>query len=310
MSTQYSSQRAVSPPEPATRLPIPAPDPARNRPSRLFVVATLCVLAVIPPAKLLAQSNHRFASEGVGEGRLAEPLRTGLPDIRRGFTFCRLQYTSDRYEAAGLGWSTDYPTGDENFLIRLSQLTTTDVSVWKDGVPGHAVLRATNPDLFRCPFLFASDVGTLAFSDEEVAKLRQYFRKGGFLWVDDFWGEQAWQQWTEQIQRVLPGLTIVELGPEHPLYAVSYRVKALPQIANISFWERTGGETSERGVETEHPSLHGIFDASGRLMVLMSHNTDIADGWEREWQSNLFFQTFSPRAYGMAINIAIWVMTH
>ncbi len=35
-------------------------------------------------------------------------------------------------------------------------------------------------------------------------RLREYLLKGGFLWVDDFWGDAAWEQWVEEIQRVLP----------------------------------------------------------------------------------------------------------
>jgi hypothetical protein len=194
--------------------------------------------------------------------------------------------------------------------LTFSQLTTVHVSQWQDGLPGHAVVQATNPDLFSCPFLFASDVGTLGFAEDEIAALREYFAKGGFLWVDDFWGDAAWEQWAQQIQRVLPGRPIVELGSDHPLFSVSYRLDSLPQIANLAFWQRTGGQTSERGAETATPTLRGIFDHKGRLLVLMSHNTDIADGWEREWQSNEFFRLFSPHAYGLAVNVAVWVMTH
>ncbi len=34
--------------------------------------------------------------------------------------------------------------------------------------------------------------GTLYLSDEEVAALRKYLLNGGFLWLDDFWGEAEW----------------------------------------------------------------------------------------------------------------------
>ena len=32
------------------------------------------------------------------------------------------------------------------------------------------------------------EVGRLFFSDVDAARLRSYLLKGGFLWVDDFWG--------------------------------------------------------------------------------------------------------------------------
>src|SRR5688500_3442510 len=66
------------------------------------------------------------------------PIREGLPEKHGGFTFCRLLYTSVRSEEGGLGWSTDYPGSDINFMIRLEQFTTTHISKWKDGEPGHA----------------------------------------------------------------------------------------------------------------------------------------------------------------------------
>lgn len=245
-----------------------------------------------------------------GGGWRPDPLREGLPDRRGGFTFCRLLYTSVRREPLGHGWNTDYPGSDHNFLLRLSQLTPTPVSRWADGEPGYAVVRATDATLFECPFLFASDVGTVGFSEVEAARLREYLQKGGFLWVDDFWGDRAWEQWVREIERVLPGHVIVDLTPPHPLFATLYRVDAIPQVPSIQFWRRSRGATSEQGRESADPHLRAIFDARGRLLVLMSHNTDVADGWEREGEDDDFFYAFSPDAYALGINVAIWAMTH
>ena len=69
-------------------------------------------------------------------------------------------------------------------------------------------------------------------------------------------------------------------------------------------------DTSERGFETNEPHFRGIFDEKGRLMVIMTHNTDIADGWEREAEDDEFFYRFSIRAYPLGVNIAIYAMTH
>ena len=45
-------------------------------------------------------------------------------------------------------------------------------------------------------------------------------------------------------------------------------------------------------------------------MVIMTHNTDIADGWEREAEDDESFYRFSIRAYPLGVNIAIYAMTH
>ena len=264
--------------------------------------------ALLSPEDL---NGQEFYWRGEGWNR---PLRDGLPVrsgiVDRGFTFCRLQYTSVRREPAGMGWSTDYPRSDANFATRIEQLTTVRTARWEDGEPGHAVVRATDPEIYECPFLFASDVGTAGFSREESASLRDYLLKGGFLWVDDFWGERAWDHWEAQIREVLPEQEITEVTVEHPMLHALYRVSRIPQIPSIQQWNRMGRRgTSERGAESEIPDLRAIFDRDGRLLVLMSHDTDIADGWEREADDSEFFDSFSPEAYAFGINVLVWAMT-
>ncbi|HEX6926845.1 MAG TPA: DUF4159 domain-containing protein [Longimicrobiaceae bacterium] len=237
-------------------------------------------------------------------------VHEGLPEERGGFMFCRLLYTSVRREPGGQGWSTDYPVSDGNFMTRLSQFTETPISRWSPEEPGYVVVRATDPNLFQCPLLFASDVGTMGLEDAEVERLREYLLKGGFFWVDDFWGDRAWRHWVDQIARVLPGYAIEEVPLDHRILSTFYQVDHIPQIPSIQFWRGSGGATSERGDESAEPHLRAIFDESGRILVLMSHNTDIADGWEREGEDLRFLDAFSPDAYALGINIALWAMTH
>ena len=99
---------------------------------------------------------------------------------------------------SGMGWGTDYPDADINFSIRLSELTKTRVSRRADGEPNHLTVRLTDDNLFNCPYMHMEDMGSARFTDEEVLRLREYLLKGGFLWVDDFWGTQAWQYWDER----------------------------------------------------------------------------------------------------------------
>ena len=261
---------------------------------------------LVTPESATAQTS----SVTIGDIRVMTPRRQILPEIPGGFTFCRLIYARTRREQRGQGWRTDYPDGDSNLMTRLSQLTPTPISEWLDGRPGFAVLRATDSELFRCPFLFSSDVGTAGFSNEEVENLREYILKGGFLWADDFWGRPAWSHWVGQIERVFPEFPIEDLPLEHPLFSIVYQVKEIPQIPSIQYWRQSGGRTSELGAMSSTPRLRVIRDETGRILVLMSHNTDIADGWEREGEDQAFFARFSPDAYALGINILIWTMTH
>jgi hypothetical protein len=235
-------------------------------------------------------------------------------DLEQGaFTFCRLHYTSVRAERLGHGWNTDYPNSDANFMIRLGQLTTARVNLSRDGEPNHVVVRATDDLLFSCPFVFMSDAGTVGFDEMEAARLRDYLLAGGFLYVDDFWGDAAWEHWSSEIARVLgpEQYPIVDIPRDHQLFRTLYRIESVPQVPSIQHWRWSQGGTSERGAESEQPHCRGIFDHDGRLMVVMTHNTDIADGWEREGEDEDFFALFSvPKAYPMGINIVLYAMTH
>ena len=251
-----------------------------------------------------------------GGGWRPNPIREGLPTAEngvrdRGFTFCRLLYQSVRQEAQGHGWNTDYPGSDHNFVTRLAELTTAKPARWEDGQPGFAVVRATQEELYECPFLFMSDVGTVGFSEIEVVRLRDYLTKGGFIWVDDFWGDWAWQHWVGEITRVLPEYPIVDIDPDHMMMHALYEVENIPQIPSIQWWRRNGRRgTSERGRESETPHLRAIFDPEGRPLVVMTHNTDIADGWEREGEDYDFFYEFSPEAYALGINVVLYSLSH
>jgi Domain of unknown function (DUF4159) len=226
------------------------------------------------------------------------------------FTHCKIMYRSVVREMNGMGWATDYPYAGMNLMIRVSELTKTPISVDAAGNPNYWVVRLTDDALFRCPFTMATDVGTLEFSHEEVVRLREYLLKGGFLWVDDFWGSAAWARWSAEIKRVLPEYPIEDVTPEHPLMHTLYPITAAPQVTSINFWRYSGGVTSERGSDSPHADLRMIADDHQRIMVLMTHNTDIGDSWEREGEDREFFLQFSPNGYALGINAVLYAMTH
>lgn len=269
------------------------------------------LLVVLLLATGVAAAQEPFMWRG-GWGRRFPPRFPTAESFDGKFNFCRLMFTSAWREPSGSGWNTDYPGADLNFPVRLGELTKTRISRQESGDANHLVVRPTDPFLFQCPFLLASDIGTSSFDAEEITALRAYFDKGGFLWVDDFWGERAWRVWVEQVSRILPPneFPIQEVPMTHPLWRTVFEVKALPQIPAISHWRRSGGDTSERGSESAVPDINAIFDRRGRIMVLMTHDTDISDSWEREGEEPEFFYQFSPNGYAFAINAVIYAMSH
>ena len=272
------------------------------------------LLAITSSLLLLVFLNigHAQWGWGVGEGNLPPrfPPRS-LPD--RDFAFCKIMYDQVRYERLGMGWSTDYPFAGINLMLRFEDLTTARISTDRRGEPNHWVVRMTDDALFNCPFTMASDVGTIGFSPEEALRMREYLLKGGFLWVDDFWGTPAWEHWANEIGKVLPRAEypIRDVPLDHPVFRAMTHVDKVPQITAIQFWYGTRGRTtSERGADSEVAHLRAITDKHGRFLVVMTHNTDVADAWEREADDPRFFAQFAPDGYGLGINVLVHMMSH
>jgi len=272
---------------------------------------TLAAVVVIVGASITAAHAQRIWSGFYGR----TPPRFPTSQAFEGsFHFCRVMFSSDRREKQG--WSTDYPGADLNFSTRLAELTKVRVKMTHDGedeVPDAVVVRLTDDALFQCPFTLMEDAGTARFSDEEIARLRQYLVKGGFLLVSDYHGVLGQEQFDEEIGRVLPRIDfpIVDLAPpDHPLWRTMFQVGRLPQLASINTWRRTGGTIERWNVEGAPPDARGIANARGQLMVVMIHNTDVPDAWEREAEDPEYFFTFSPEAYAVGINIVLYSMSH
>jgi hypothetical protein len=219
--------------------------------------------------------------------------------------FCRLAYQ-------GRAWATDYPDADFNFSTRLSELTMTPVSKDSSGEPRPLIVRPTDDTLFKCPFLMLWQAESLWLSDEDAAQLRRYLLKGGFLWSDDSWGTYAWNNFATEMAKVLPQseYPFVDVPASHSILRTLFDVPRVPQVPGISYWWGSGGGTSEQGADSAEVHVRAIADRRGRIVVLSTHNTDIADGWEREGVDSRYFYEFSREAYAVGINIALYALTH
>jgi hypothetical protein len=276
------------------------------------IVWTLAGIIAILAASAAAVHAQRIWSGFYGR---TPPKFATATTFDGNFHFCRALFTSDRREKQG--WGTDYPGADINFSVRLAELTKMRVTLTHDGeeeIPDAVVVRLTDDALFQCPFTLMEDAGTARFTDSERVRLREYLVKGGFLFVSDYHGTAAQEQFDEEIGRVLPHerYPIVDLTPpDHPLWHTMFPVTRLAQMASIQTWRRSGGGTVERWNENGGPpDARGIADAHGRLMVVMVHNSDIPDGWEREGEDPDYFFRFSPDAYAVGIDVLLYAMSH
>jgi len=271
--------------------------------SRARRVATVAVLVIVCTAVATAQfrRGNRFRS-----------IRTPTADTFQGsFNFCRIMFTSIRGGYGG-NWSVDYPRADVNLSIRAAELTKLRVTTQPTGEPEHVVISLTDDALFQCPFVMMTEVGSAYIAPEEADRLREYLQKGGFLWADDFWGTYAWEHWIHELSKVLPPheYPVKDLPRDHPLFRAQFEITRVPQIPSINFWMGSGGGTSERFGDSEEPTARGISDKSGRLLVLMTHNTDVGDSWEREADDPDYFYRFSVDGYALGINVLLYALTH
>jgi hypothetical protein len=252
---------------------------------------------------LEAQFRRGFG-RGFGNVRLANER-----DYDGAFHFCRIVFNSGLGGDGG-NWSVDWPRADINLSTRLGELTRAPISR-TDGEPNPLLVRLTDDALFQCGFAMMTEVGSAALNDREAARMREYLLKGGFIWADDFWGTYAWEWWEAQLRRAMPAaeFPVVELDNTHPLFRAQFVVQKTPQISSIGFWAGSG-HMSERGADSAVPRSKAILDGHGRIMILMTHNTDIGDSFEREADDPSYFTLASVPGYAYGVNALLYALTH
>ena len=223
------------------------------------------------------------------------------------FTFVRIRYTSGgpnfqyrnffgpRWES----WTVDYPTAEQNFLKGIGNWTSINVAK-------HPVtLSLLDSDFFRYPFAYMVEVGYMALSQVEADTLREWLLRGGFLMVDDFHGPYEWQHFVHEMKLVFPERSIIDIPIDHPIFHCYYDFDHLTQIPGLG--SVLSGRTYEKGGVQQH--CMGIFDDQNRLMVLVSRNMDMGDGWEHTYDPR-YPPKFSVEAYKLGINFVVYALTH
>ncbi|MBI5767548.1 MAG: DUF4159 domain-containing protein [Verrucomicrobia bacterium] len=249
------------------------------------------------------KTAREIASHSTGTPNWANP-RGYEKDV---FTFVRVKrgYAPD---GDGGRWTTDAPDSDLNLSYRLQQMTSMRVD------PDGRFVWLTDKDLPNFPFIYMVEPGSLALTDPEIDALRKYLDNGGFLMLDDFWGEWAWHVVERVFKQVFPGRKWTELPLSHPIYHCVFEIKGKFQVPNYRLGESSQYDPEHRTWERDDAQqVHhrALFDDKGRMMVLATHNSDNGDGWEREGEFDYYFHNFSEKiAYPLGINIIFYSMTH
>ena len=195
------------------------------------------------------------------------------------FTIARLKYNG------GGDWYSD-PSSLPN-LLRFVNEHTRIVATAEE-----ARVEIMDEELFSFPFIYMTGHGNIAFSPEEVVRLRHYLESGGFLHADDNYGMD--KSFRREIGKVFPKKQFVELTPEHELFSCHFEFpNGLPKIH-----EHDGNR----------PQALGLFEGD-RLVVLYTFESDLGDGWEDEPVHGN-----SPEkrraALRMGSNVLVWALSH
>src|SRR6476660_2589045 len=156
-------------------------------------------------------------------------------DSKHEFAWSRLQYTPLGGSFGGFGgynrggfasWSRDYPKADITFLAALRRLTRIDARSYQQ------VVDLESDAIFNFPFVYAVQVQSWTFSDQQAARLRDYLLKGGFLMVDDFHGTQDWESFLRGMRMVLPAekYPISDLTDNDEIFHVLYDIGQRIQV--------------------------------------------------------------------------------
>jgi uncharacterized protein DUF4159 len=244
-----------------------------------------------------------------------EGPRPSFPE-RAEFHFIRVEYTDlpqfhRRFgrasrNATGNGWwMVDWPDADDHFTAGVQRLTRIDT-----GDPRH--VRLTDDRLFEYPWIYATQTGWWGLSDAECARLREYLRRGGFLVVDDFWGEEQWEIFRSTMERVLPGRPIDDIAETdsamHVLYDINEADRTfIPGTRHLRMGPN--GTVYLYQPEGTAPAWRAIRDDKERMVVAVNYNTDVGDAWEYA-DSPMYPEQMTALAYRYGINYLIYAMTH
>ena len=260
---------------------------------------TVLVLLLIAPGPSLAQRGGFDRMRGMlgdqNEFYRHPDFRGNVPYDGR-FTFARIKYRGyAHFTNQGPGWSHDYPRAEMHLMRIMREITSLRPFIESPLAIGGNVFALDDPELMKFPIAYFSEPGGWTPTDAEVAGFRKFLQKGGFVIFDDFQGPSDWMNFTQQMQRVLPGARIAPLDATHPIFDAFFKIDL----------DLLGQQYNTR------PLYYGIFqgnDPRKRLMAIINFENDVGEYWE--WSDRGFSPVPSNEAYKLGVNYLIYALTH
>ena len=189
---------------------------------------------------------------------------------------------------------------DMHAMTNLAKLLRDKAKV--DVVAQEKDILATDEKLFEYPVVFMTGHYSFTLSDKEIAALRLYLQRGGFLLADACCGKEAFDKSFRQMARQLfPEAELKPLPPDHPLYDPKM---GLP-LGELRYRQVLADELKSRG--TTQPPLEAVT-LEGRTAILYS-KYDFCCGLEGD-------NPYSCRGYvdadaqKLAINLILYAVSY
>jgi hypothetical protein len=242
------------------------------------------------------------------------------PDADKGadWVFARLMYPNNPvgrsgggyrgrfgdWRQGGTSWTQDYPRADRHFATAMRRLTRVDARSLEQPVN-----LDDGDDVYNWPWLAAGEMGDWLLTPSQADKLRDFLLRGGFLYLDDFWGPDEWARFEVSMKAVFPDREIVEIENSDAIFHTVYDLNDRYQI--LGEWALPGrrGGMYNRRVAGTVAQWKGIYDDHHRLMVSMSFNSDVGDSWEFADDPN-YPDKFSELGIRIGVNYVLYALTH
>jgi Domain of unknown function (DUF4159) len=210
------------------------------------------------------------------------------------------RFTGDWHRGLSL-WTQDYPRADRHFSLALRRLSRLQVRSAEQPVD-----LEDGDEAYNWPWLYAVQVGEWGLTEKQGALMREYLLRGGFFVADDFHGLDEWAEFEKRIKFVFPDREIEDIPDNDPIFHNVYDLDERIQVVGHDHL-REGSKNGGNGGVGAH--WRAIYDDHRRVMVAISYNSDLGDGWE--WADDPYYpEKFSGMAIRIGVNYVLYAMTH
>ena len=199
-------------------------------------------------------------------------------------TSYKLKVAKLQYEGGG-DWYAN-PSSVPNLIKFLS--ANTNIQLDQE----EYIVKPGGTQIFQYPYVYMTGHGRFLLSAEEASNMRKYLISGGFLHIDDNYGLDKYVR--EEMKKVFPELSFVELPFDHPIYHSQYNFpKGLPKLHE----------------HDNKPPQGFALIWEGRVVCFYTYECDLGDGWEDRDVHN-DSEDLRRQALQMGTNIFIYALNH